>query len=75
MATADTKQALTLRLPPELHEMLRTHAYLTRRSINETVTEVIARWLAGPGRDEIVNAAGADAQDVHRIALDKLRDM
>lgn len=74
MTTTD-RQALTLRLPPELHEQLRTHAYLTRRSINETLTEVIDRWLSGPGRDEIVRAAGADAQDVHRVALDKLRDM
>lgn len=75
MSTTTDRQALTLRLPPELHDQLRTHAYLTRKSINETLTEVVTSWLNGPGRDEMIDAAGTDARDVHRVALDKLRDL
>jgi hypothetical protein len=75
MATTTERRALTLRLPPELHEELRTHAYLTHRPINETLTELISQWLKGPGRDEMVRAAGDDARKVHRVALDKLRDL
>ncbi|KWX00183.1 hypothetical protein TH66_14915 [Carbonactinospora thermoautotrophica] len=75
MARISERQALTLRLPPELHEQLRAYAFLTKRSINETLTRVIADWLAGPGKAEMVEAATKQGQEAHRVALDKLRDL
>jgi hypothetical protein len=69
------RQVLTLRLPPELHEQLRTHAFLTRRPINQTLTEVVTKWMEGPGRDEMVRASTARGREIHRVALDKLQDL
>lgn len=68
-------QALTLRLPPELHEQLRTLSFLTRRSINDLATEAFAEWMESSGRELLVNAAGQHGQDRHRVALDKLKDL
>ncbi|MQA01871.1 MAG: toxin-antitoxin system HicB family antitoxin [Streptosporangiales bacterium] len=69
------RQALTLRLPPELHEQLRLYAFLTSQSINETVTGVVAEWLKEQGRTAMLDAAAEHGQQTHRIALDKLRDL
>lgn len=76
MATKTTdRQNFSLRLPSELHEQLRMHAFLTRKPINETLTKVIGAWLEGEGHREMVEAATVQAQHTHRVALDKLRDM
>lgn len=74
---ADNRATFTLRLPPELHDKLRLHAYITRKPINETLTELVAEFLdeGGRGREEMVDAAGKQAAEDHRGALDALRDM
>jgi predicted DNA-binding protein len=68
-------QALTLRLPPELHEQLRTLSYLTRRSINDLATEALSAWMEKGGHELLVEAAMRQGQDRHRVALDKLKDL
>jgi predicted DNA-binding protein len=68
-------QALTLRLPPELHEQLRTLSFLTRRSINDLASSALSRWMETSGHDLMVEAATRHGQERHRVALDKLKDL
>ncbi|MGH3505004.1 MAG: hypothetical protein ACRDQA_29540 [Nocardioidaceae bacterium] len=75
MTATQTRQALTLRLPPELHDELRTYAFLTGNSINETITDVLANWIDNAGKDEMVRAATTRGHKSHRNALDKLRGL
>lgn len=46
--------ALTLRLPTELHETVRTMSFLTRRSINDIATEALTQWCETNGSRERV---------------------
>lgn len=65
-------QALTLRLPPDVHDQLRTFAFYTRRSVNELMTELAREFLTGRGRDELMAAVADRGRAEHREALDKL---
>lgn len=73
--TRTERQSLSFRPPAALHKQLRIHAALTGRPINETMVKVLEEWMAGPGRDEMVDAAGEQAQRENRVALDALKDM
>ncbi|GAA5040120.1 DNA-binding protein [Actinopolymorpha pittospori] len=77
MATKITanRQSFNLRLPPELHEQLRIHSFLTGTPINETLTKVVTAWMEGEGHQEMVDASTKRTQALHRPALDKLRDL
>ena len=66
-------QALTLRLPPDVHDQLRAYSFFTRRSANELVTDLLRDFLAGAGRVELMSAMREQGMATHREALDKLR--
>lgn len=66
---------LTLRLPDEEHEALRIYAFLTKTSVNETVTRAVRQFLATNGRNEEFEAALDRFRREYRIALDKLADL
>ena len=66
-------QALTLRLPPDVHDQLRSYSFFTRRSANELITDLLRDYLAGKGRDELMTAMRDHGMSTHREALDKLR--
>ena len=68
------KEVLTLRLPGDVLEALRTYAFFTRRSMNEVVNGLVMDFLAGPGRLELTEAISERARSDYRIALDKLAD-
>jgi len=69
------RNVLTVRLPAELHEELRTYKLFANRSINDVVVGLIQDFLAGPGREEIARGMTARAKSMYGVALDKLADM
>ena len=71
----EDRQVLTIRVPPELHERLRTYKFFTRKSINEVAVQLLTEYLDGPGADEIVAASTERAQSDYAVALDKLKDL
>ena len=69
------RDVLTVRLPMELHEELRTYKLFTNKSINDVVVGLIQDFLVGPGREEIARGMTARAKSMYGVALDKLADM
>ena len=69
------RDVLTVRLPAELHEELRTYKLFANRPINDVVVGLIRDFLAGPGREEIARGMTARAKSMYGVALDKLADM
>lgn len=67
--------ALTIRVPGEMAEALRTHAFLTNTSSNEVVKRAVAEYLQTHGRSEAVEAAFEQVREQHAVALDKLADL
>ncbi len=75
MQPREEVQALTLRVPREVHEALRTLSFATGTSINELALRALRDFLAEKGHREAVTASLGKAQDQYRVALDKLRDL
>lgn len=71
---ADTA-TLTVRLPEELAETLRTHAFVTHTSVNETIKRAVIDYLQQSGRPEMVRTAFEKVLADHALALDKLKDL
>jgi hypothetical protein len=68
---ADT-QAVTLRVPRDVYEAMRTHAFATDTTINEMATRAIYNYLIEDGREQEVDAFLEKARKQYRGALDKL---
>jgi hypothetical protein len=66
---------MTVRLPAEMAEALRTYAFVTNTSVNDTVKKAVADYLEQHGRPEAVRAAFESVLSQHQVALDKLRDL
>lgn len=66
---------LTVRIPAEMHEELRTYKLFANRPINDVVVELIRDFLNGPGREEIARGMTERAKSMYGVALDKLADM
>ncbi len=69
-----TKQ-LNVRVPSELYDALRTYAYATESTINETVLEALVDFLSTRGREKQVDSFLRRAREDWRTALDKLADL
>ncbi len=69
-----TKQ-LNVRVPRELYDALRTYAYATESTINETVLEALVDFLSTRGREKQVDSFLRRAREDWRTALDKLADL
>ena len=67
--------AMTVRLPAEIHEALRTVAFAGGTSINDVVVRAIGDFLADKGRREAVDAMATRVRQQYRVALDKLKDL
>lgn len=67
--------ALTVRLPEEMAEALRTYAFLNDTSVNDTVKRAVADYLQQHGRTEMMRAAFEQVLSDHAVALDKLKDL
>jgi predicted transcriptional regulator len=68
-------KTLTVRVPEEIHEALRTLAFATNASINELVTRSIALYLSDEGHRQAVESVLRRARGQYRVALGKLADM
>lgn len=68
-------RVLTVRVPGEIHEGLRTMAFATGTSINDLVLRALRDYMADAGRREEVAAYIREAQQQFRVALDKLKDL
>lgn len=68
-------ERLTVRVPADIHEALRTVAFVTGTSINDVVLKAIGNYLSSQGHPEAVEAFLHKAQDQWRVALDKLASM
>lgn len=65
-------QALTLRVPKDVHEGLKVLAFASGKSINDVVLAAIGEYLAGQGHQEAVDVFVRQAREKYRVALDKL---
>ncbi|SDJ66179.1 Ribbon-helix-helix protein, copG family [Actinopolyspora mzabensis] len=72
--TADTT-GMTLRLPTEMAEALRTAAFASNTSVNEVVKRAIAEYLREHARPDTVRSAFETTLEQHAVALDKLKDL
>ena len=68
-------QQLNVRVPRELYDALRTYAYATESTINETVLEALVDFLSTRGREKQVDSFLRRAREDWRTALDKLADL
>jgi hypothetical protein len=66
---------LTVRMPDDVFEALRTHAFASGISANDVVVRSVIDYLAADGRDATVQALLAAAQERYRHALDRLKDL
>jgi hypothetical protein len=75
MATDKEAQVVTVRLPMDEYEMLRTFAFVTKSKINEVVRKAVLSFLAQEGRQEEMDAIIERVRRGRRLALDKLAEM
>lgn len=64
--------SLTVRLPADMAEALRTYAFVTDTSGNEVVKRAVAEFLRTHARPDMVKAAFDKTLTDHQVALDKL---
>jgi hypothetical protein len=69
-------QAMTLRIPREEYEALRTFCFVTHAaSVNDVVLRAIRDLLATKGRAEEIEALLKRTTERYQIALEKLADL
>lgn len=68
-------QAITVRVPKDIHDALRTTAFATDVSINELVLRAIRDFLGNEAHRRKVEGFLKKAQGQYRVALDKLADL
>jgi predicted transcriptional regulator len=74
-ASVRDQQTLTIRVPKEIHEALRTLAFASGASINDIVLKSISDYLSSQGHRDAVEGFLRRAQEQYRVALDKLADL
>ena len=67
-----TQNPLTIRLPDELAEALRTCAFVTHTSANRIVEAALTDYLKAHAHTDIVRAAFDKALHLHAVAFEKL---
>lgn len=75
MSKQKNAQVVTVRLPIDEYEMLRTFAFVTKAKINEVVRKAVLSFLAQEGRQEEIDAIIDRVRQSRRQALDKLAEM
>lgn len=65
-------QVITVRVPTEVHEAMRSLAFVTNTSMNELALRAFGDFLAGQGHQEAVEALGEKLAIQYEAALDKL---
>jgi hypothetical protein len=72
--TKDT-QVVTVRMPRDVYEGLRSLSFATDASINELVLRAVGNYMSQKGHRELVDAAATRVREQYRVALDKLADL
>ena len=67
-----TQNPLTIRLPEELAEALRTYAFVTHTSATRIVEAALTEYLKAHAHTDIVRAAFDKAFHLHAVAFEKL---
>jgi hypothetical protein len=75
LAKASEVQQLTVRVPRDVHEALKTLSLATGKRINDLVLCSIRDYLGSTGHRDAVDGFVAQARDQYRVALDKLADL
>jgi len=70
--TADDVTRMTLRLPNDLADTLRTYVFLTHESANSVIVSALEQFLATTGRDRMVESSTRDTINRYGVVLDKL---
>lgn len=68
-------QVVTLRIPREVHEALKTLAFATDSSVNDIGLRAISDFLSHKGHQEAVDSLAKKVRNQYRVALDKLADL
>lgn len=68
-------QVVTVRMPKDEHEALKTYAFHVGTSINDVVLRSVRNYLASEGRSQEFQALLKKSQARYRVALDKLKDL
>lgn len=66
---------LTVRLPADVHDALRTCAFVMDTSVNDLIVRATMNFLTEEGHRQAVEGHLRRAQQQYRIALDKLAGM
>lgn len=69
------KQVVTVRMPKDEHEALKTFAFHTASTVNEVVLRAVRNYLASEGRSQEFQTLLKKSQARYRVALDKLKDL
>ena len=72
--TAETV-ALTVRVPQEMADALRTHAFVCGSSVNDVVKQAVVEYLRGNARTDMVRSAFDRVLADHEVALEKLANL
>lgn len=75
MQTTGERQALTVRVPADVHEALKTLSMATNRHVNDIVLVAVRDYLAGEGHREAVEIFMHEAVENYKVALEKLADL
>lgn len=73
--TTKESQAVTLRLPVDEYEALRTFAFVTHAKMNDVIRRAVLSFISQEGREEEMAAIIRRVRDSRRVALDKLAEM
>ncbi|MEX0756157.1 MAG: hypothetical protein WD556_13760 [Actinomycetota bacterium] len=66
---------LTVRVPEEVHEAIRTLSVAIEVSANEIVLRAVRDYLSNEGHRDAVDSFARQAQDRYAVALEKLADL
>lgn len=74
-ASESGTQQVTVRVPRDVHDALRTLSLASGRRINDLVLCSIRDYLGSEGHREAVDGFLTRAREQYRVALDKLADL
>ncbi len=68
----DRKEVLTVRIPKDMHDSLRTLAFATDASMNDIVVDALRAHLAQKRHRDAVANFLSEAQKQYRVAVNRL---
>lgn len=66
---------LTVRLPSDMAEVLRTYSFVAKTSVNDIIKAAVADYLHRNVQTEMVKSAFEHVLEQHEVALDKLKHL